>query len=706
MLMKHFPGHKGLVSRACALLAFLLLLALCPVKSPARGNLHGSARLMGMDTEFDTSRTRSLDQQYMVNYNRTLLPYVNVHLSLTYHDVQTFQMTGPDGWQGELMPSGNLNWTTQFFSVGANYRYRQIRNLVAISNSHSQGAGAFLKTKFRLIPQSTVSYDWNRYTINAGLQPLNTEDRRFQYATNYAYKRASSYYTYSNHQSKNLTNDISQNLQQHIFRLDYSNTLLSNRLQFGGNYLFNFTRRRQESNQSAIPVTLIPSVLGLYSQDSNPGLGFLDTLGTLIDGDVNTSTGINLGGAFLNQNIGFDLSLVRTISLIYLYTDRPSNPGMVWSLYSSEDNLTWNGMTGSLTSSFNDALNRYEIAFSAASARYFKIVNSTVDEKPEVYVTEVQAYISSQMLAQNPDQSWNHRVSSGVSYQIHSYWRLGVDAVFGSLVEDATGQQRQDANASGTVNYQPNEKFSSTARYQRGMTDYKTGVVSSQESELYSIIFVLSPIKTVETSLSGSRLQSWQNQVQSQLVHSSLLRVSTLVIPGLSTLAEAGFSRTERPSPSVLIVTDSWTYRVSADATPYQNLNLISTYTLQLFNSNYLYADGRRDQVDLRFTYRATPAIFLHGGITYGRESESEDLVQDYSVSWDLTRRISAGANARFQHNTGNQGSSNNSRTLNAQLNYLLSDRVNFYGGFSQNRITNAQTEESSSYQVGLNASF
>jgi hypothetical protein len=680
---------------------------LSPPEATAFNNLHGSARFLGMDTEVDTSRLRSLDQQYMMNYSRSLLPYISVHLSLTYHDIQTFQTAEANGWQGELMPSGNLNWVNPFFNLGVHARYRQIRDRATVNNTISRSAGIYFKTTFnRRIPQSTVSYDWSHSAINAGLLPSDNEERRFQYAANYSYKHANSYYTYTNQRFDNLSGGISQNLEQHIFRLDYSNNLIKNRLLFAGNYMFNYTHRRQESSQAVMPFIQIPAVIGLYQQDASPTLGPLDTLATLIDGNVEQSTGINLGGTFLHQNIGFDLSLARTLSVIYLYTDRTADPSLAWSVYTSGDNLAWTIQAGGVLSTFNGPLHRYEISFPTTTARYFKVINTTTDEQPEVYVTEIQGYISDQILGLGPDLTRNHRVNASLSYQAHSYWRLSTDAVFGSQVEDLSGQQRRDANVSGTVSFRPNDKFSSVGRYQRGLTDYRTGLVTSLETELYSLIFLLNPLKTLETSLSGSRLRSWQNQDQTQLTHSALFHLSAVLIPGLNILTETGFSRSERPTTSSTLVTDSWTYRLSADATPYQNLNLISTVTRRVYMSNYLYPDGHRDEADLRFNYRMTPALFLRGGITYGQEEGNESLTQDYSVGWDLTRKISTSANLRFQTNTGSLGSNYSTRILNMQLSYLISDRVSSFAGYSHNKITNGLTEENSSYQVGLNASF
>ncbi len=164
-------------------------------------------------------------------------------------------------------------------------------------------------------------------------------------------------------------------------------------------------------------------------------------------------------------------------------------------------------------------------------------------------------------------------------------------------------------------------------------------------------------------------------------------------------MSELGFSRSDRFSPD--FTTDTWTYRISTDANPHENLNVVMNYTVQLYASDQPGAANRRDEIELNTNYRLTPTLFLRGGASYMQEDQEHNLIQDYSMSWNLTNTISTNFSGRWQ-----LSSNYNTRTLGSQINFLLSSRTNMYFSYSQNRIENTQAQETVSYQAGFNTSF
>ncbi|MCX6638917.1 MAG: hypothetical protein NTW14_00320 [bacterium] len=686
---------------------YLLTLWICVLLIPAGRvwgleNFNGSLRLLGTSNKIDSVKSESLDQQFNLNYNRALLPYLTARLSLNYQTLQTYQKPNPDHWHQELGPSGDLFYSNPLFSAGANYRYWQVRDRVASNNSLSRSTGIYLRTKFVNLPQSNLQFDWNRLASNSGYTPLDNEEKRFSYNSSYSYGSASAFYGYSNRFFKNRINEVSEKLKQHIFRFDYGNNFFHQRLRVSGDYLFTSTRREENNGTNLQTLIQLAPVVGLYKFDDTPEIGALDTLAELIDNNLTdpTSPVIDIGGVQVDKNIGFDLGLPRTISQIYIITDRQSGDQVSWKVYISDDNLQWSSIEGASPSTFNLSYKRYEIIFSATQSRYFKVVNSGLNDQVEVYVTEIQAFMNSGLEGTLPNKTQNHQVSANVSYKILTNLQTTIDGLWGTTLENNTGLQRKDLNVTGTISYKPSSIITTVGRYRHSITNYQSNLVLNQKSDIYSVHFLANPLKTVELSLSGSHSDVFENNLLDQKLNSALFHTSALLLPKLSVLTEVEFSRNERPQENSSL--DSWTYRVAADASPYQNLNVVINYTQQIYSTALAYLSGRRHEIDVYFTGRLTSSLFLRGEWLYNKESTSENLLQDYSLSWNLTDRISADFGVRQQETFH----INKTQSLNLQANYAFSTRSNTFIAITNNKISGYTQQKTTSLQAGLNTSF
>ncbi|HEX7342828.1 MAG TPA: hypothetical protein VF398_01095 [bacterium] len=683
------------------LAASAILLGILPVQ--ALENFHGYLRLFGSQQETDQPTSRSLNQQYSLNYSRSILPAIQTFFALNYQDQQSHQDPENDSWHGELMPLGNLTWNTPFFNFGGNYRYRQVRDLNAANRALSRGAGLVFKTKFVNLPQSQISYNWDRNSSNAGFLASEVEQRLFQYQASYYYKTAGINYNYNQINSENLSFGTGLDQSNHILRLDFAQSFFQDRrLRFSGDYLFNSSRNQQTGAGTAPLASQIPALQGLYAFDLTPEVGSLDiAVSGLIDGNLTepTTPPINIGGSSAGQNIGFDLGSSRQINLIYVYVDTASEDNLEWTVHTSGDNSVWSALPGAV-SLYNSPFRRYEMSFSPTAARYFKVVNSGVNENPEVLVTEIQAFLTSPAGQNQPLKSQNHRISLNGNYQVHRHVQLGMDATFGSLTENLSGQDRQETSIAANASFRPSSLFSANARVQHSAVDYAGDVVPLQESNVFSLTFLSNPQPTLELSLSGSRYETKENHRLSQISNSSLLHASFLLIPGLSGTAEAGYSRNEQVIADY--ITDTYTYRLSADANPYRSLYLNASYSVQDYESDLAGASGRRDNLNGRFNYRLTWSISLQGGISYARDQGYESVDQDYSLSWILTDRLSASANAHLQDADGTE----QTRQYGAQSSYRLSNRTDVFASYSFSDFGETQNGEIVTFQMGLNTGF
>ena len=72
---------------------------------------------------------------------------------------------------------------------------------------------------------------------------------------------------------------------------------------------------------------------------------------TLIDGElaVPAAGPIAIGGANTFRNVGLDLGVTQPVSRLEISVDTVSDPGLVWRVFRSRDNLVWDEVDGVLS---------------------------------------------------------------------------------------------------------------------------------------------------------------------------------------------------------------------------------------------------------------------------------------------------------------------------------------------------------------------
>jgi hypothetical protein len=153
-------------------------------------------------------------------------------------------------------------------------------------------------------------------------------------------------------------------------------------------------------------------VTGLYAAETaatSPGQITLGPAPTLVDADVSTSTGIDLGyGRTLasdtaQRDIGLQLDSGATVDALHVWVDRALPPDVAiayaWSAYRSDDNVSWTAIAAAGPVVFADQSRRFEVPIARTQARYAKVVvrplaaGITTDSRlASVLVTELQAF--------------------------------------------------------------------------------------------------------------------------------------------------------------------------------------------------------------------------------------------------------------------------------------------------------------------------
>lgn len=196
----------------------------------------------------------------------------------------------------------------------------------------------------------------------------------------------------------------------HSARLTYDQAFLERRVAVHSNYEIAYRAAETETRERGeirFPILLLSG--GLSALDDTPFDGALDPNAALIDDNLTTSAGIDIGfeppsGDRRLRNLGLDFGVETRVNALLVTIDRelPASEvadRFVWEVFVSTDNLRWTSrgvVTSSGGASFDLLQRRFEIRFNDSFARYVKLVVAPLESDPrnrfpDIFVTELAA---------------------------------------------------------------------------------------------------------------------------------------------------------------------------------------------------------------------------------------------------------------------------------------------------------------------------
>ncbi|MBK7093407.1 MAG: hypothetical protein IPH59_17115 [bacterium] len=370
----------------------LMTLASTPLIARISNNVTAEMRLGYSLAEQDSASQENVDQEYVVSWQKRILRELSSTASLRYFNFGGNETAGANSWRSELQPSGELHWNGRGLSASLQGIRRDSRSNDQSSHLISESAGFSVTSQM-------VGYPWIRARAQqdllynkANLADRDTRDRSLGVGVGYSNKSTSVNYNYSYRTTLDRAQQVEQSNNAHDIRFDHTRLFYDGKIRSTVSYGLTY---RNDSDRSLAfdPFPRpIPSYFGLYSNDATPEVGSLDTVNTLIDGNLASPADplIDIGDNNVNQNIGSDLGYLREVDILYVYTDRPSGNNVRWDVYRSDDNTIWEPIAGA-TSTYSPGFSRYEISFQQTKARYVKVLNKGLNENDTVYVTEFAA---------------------------------------------------------------------------------------------------------------------------------------------------------------------------------------------------------------------------------------------------------------------------------------------------------------------------
>lgn len=677
------------------------LIASSPAAAFLSNNLGGTLRLNATSSEKEGRTDQSLNQEYSVHWSKYLTPYLQTRASFRYVNIGIDQNQSQNIWREEYQPTGELVWTHPKFVLGGNIRQQVSASNNEMTDLVRNSAGINFATKSFSYPILRARYDWNHIYNEKDFSQRDSHERRFQVGLDYSRGVHSFYYNAVHRTSETVTSPVDISDWQHVFRWNQTSHFFGDKARLTTGYNFNYRSQTMTRTGAGDIYTSVPFSRALYAIDPAPDVGALDSITGLADGNLINPTlpVIDIGEGLLDRNIGVDFGVRRQVSGLYAYTDRPSSPLLRWSVYFSNDNLTWEPLPGLVVSDFNMNYNRYEIEFDTVDARYVKVVNFGVNDVTQVYITEIVPLIETLESDASTMSQTVHLVEMGGAYRFST--RLEMNADF-SLRNEPRGDFTDSRNQS-YYSLGARHKISSTVseviNFQLSIDNFKITSTQNKDAGL-SYNLLMKPLPTLEFSFAAMTRTNYINSLKSQETNNLFFQTYGQVLTGLNVTGEITYSRNNRFDARNKY--DTWNSRISADSRLTRFLDAAMYYQYQ-WTKNVSSDDLRiRRQYNLDFNYRMTRKISIRGSLVLNQESTMQYFSQEYSVNWIMSNKLTVGALVTINESENLIRSERN----NFRLNYALNSRTTVFVTYTSNEFSLAGRSRIKSLQAGLKMGF
>ncbi len=514
-------------------------------------DISGSADLTYLSTETKTSEEEETTWGFTQNYNlrvtKDFTPKVNfaANLGINVNETNDTKTT-------LLTPDIRLNLRNEYFDADTGYRITEkgLDILTMISDEDrltTESWNINFSTKSDNYPKVRLRYNENINYDHLAVRKTDSKTTNFSGRADYTYRFLNFNYEYRNNVLDNYVTETITDTDTHYGRVDFRKSFWKNRITTSGSYSITNTNTETETGGQDVEVAekKSPSA-GLYADD--PPDPFNITL-TSYDSLINGNANINIGGiGNTDQNIGVDLNYNRKVGLIYLYTTTPNalfnKNFFTWAVYHSSDNLNWTQITSSANKEYDTINERFEISFTATTARYFKIVN-TANDLNNLYVTEIEAlsYKTYAAFTTTETEQTTQNTQANIRYKPMDWLSFTYDFTQDEQKTDSEKNRRQAHNMNCRAEREFNKYISAWAQYGRRM-EYDSEA-EDKITDTYLLHFLSSPLTTLNTDLSLNHTVSKEDGETQSKSSSALFQISAKLREGADLNLDANITHSE-----------------------------------------------------------------------------------------------------------------------------------------------------------------
>ena len=656
-----------------------------------------------LDSKVEGLEQDNFRQEYNLHFDRRMAKWTSLRASFRYFkfDQELEQVLG--AYREEIQPSAEFRWDHPLVHFSA----RGLRRKVVTTGDQGIITNTFqtsLQSRNQNWPTFSLRYDSQNSFAEGGLQDKDIVNRRFLASANHKSGLHQLYYSFDHGVSENLISNLENTTNRHTFRWQgIGKPKGQGELQLSGNYQFAYRQQYSKVEGSGPVLEFVTSSEGLYAFNDTPVFGALQPRGGLVDGNTTAPVIplIDIGGSGVGHNMGGDFVGPETLAAIYIYTDRPSGNQVVWEIYGSNDNQTWDRVSPVLSQSFNLNLNRYELEFKPTSFQFFKAVNTGFNEIAQVNITEIRFLRSVPGNGGGSDQSMlfsSHIMDGRAGMVINDSWDTALDISLNMDENHGRGGDRNRASAGWRLSCKPNAKVVHNFRVD-GFRQAEDGDSDDivETSQGYALLLRLNQV--IRGSFALSNRLSWLHGNRSQEIQSGAVQGNATVIRGLA------FSIGSTVSRNRDFLGDkefrSWLVRTGAEAGLLNNLDLNVD---ALFQESFEMGAGlvsSRLNGGLGLNWRLTSKIFLRGTLRYNRDN-SHRLTRDVLASWNILQnfRIS------LQHYELIDDSKTTTLRRSVNANWDLGTSSRYFARLSEVDLSGSGGTAVVSFQQGIRIGF
>jgi hypothetical protein len=683
-------GRSGIIW----LLAISLVIVLLPGAARAQF-LSGNVELFsqnGLTKETDatglttSTRSRTFLQRYNLNFDSQLYPQVHLRAGIRAEET-VINSAGDNGdfrmTDTLLVPIIALTVTNPFVHAGASYEEREdkvVSGGISITN-YRDTTNAFLGFKPEGLPTLDLLYVGTKWYDKEHLT-TDRDENLLQLTSTYRPVRSLQlYYSIVSDDVKDLLLKSETESLTQSARVGYSDRFFNDRWILSGN--FNATRQDIDFTRGTIGntvrVQLFP-IAGLSSISDQPQLGALSTNAALIDGNLTASSGINIGqlpsqtGDTRRRNVGLDFGVQTTVSTLYVWVDRSLPTSIAnsfsWDVYTSNDNQNWFFAQTVFPANFGQFDNRFEISFSAVSARYIKVVTRPLSvaivpppgfDISNIFITEVQGFFD-QPVVLSPEkktttvvtsnavdvysrfyiiQADRHTLLYDLYYRYTRFETSGMPPTSPStLINSLIGFERFSRVFSGSAKMQvENDEFANKTR------DTYTDAEASLTAAWNSLR------KLAHTFVVTAKQETYKRQDLTKDTQTASFTNTAEVYPGINAYLTAIENMFSAETGTANGRGNDTSISLGTDITPHRALTINASYSWDesvqqgsATSASVLGATGRRStNTFVSLAYNPFSSLYLYGSVQETRET-GKPTVRSTSFNGSWSTAVTGGA--------------------------------------------------------------
>lgn len=599
-------------------------------------------------------------QHYSIDLRKELYPYLHLNTGGRFiNDTTTasFDEIETERTERTMAPYVDINLRSPVIGANVGFHRVQIQEEVTslpLTNRFKDDLNVNLKWSPSGLPRFSFYRTQSHFYDDA--DTVDAIDTLTTLKVGYtAFKKIPLRYTYSSLSTENAITDYESLSQTHVAAVNYSEVFFSRRLLMSTNYKIRQQTTSFSGGSLSASIPLSPSQ-GIFSLDDTPLDGpALTTLTTLIDGDINTSSGVNIGWSQFSgeeRNIGLDFGIETGVDKIYIYVDRniPSSvlSAFSWDIYTSPDNTdtsTWtpHPNPAGITVDFAVFQNRFEISFDEVTDRYIKVVLSPPSfaaldfnsELENIFVTELQAFVTSTSDTGEDLVTVEHSFGLNLNTRVSEDTTVGYNFFF-TLKDIDPDTEKITYSNNVHVNHTFNEIFSASLRAGMDNSESTVGSLTTETvGNTYTALLRAAYLKTFQQTLSFNTTIRTEDEEESSS-NTVFLRNSAKLYSGWDAVLDVGYNQsTDKDNTE----TTSTSIRVGSSIVPNERLSVDLYYTGSEV-SGETGASFFSQTYDIQALYHPYKTLSLFANINANIDDKEEDLrlLQHYSANWSPFR--------------------------------------------------------------------